>query len=591
MTSPRASTSSRSRRLPTRPSSSRRLRGHSGSGSQGAATVAESLAAFVAEERLLLVLDNFEHVIEAAPTVADLLAAAPQMKVLVTSRIPLHLAAEHELPVPPLALPDPERLPEFTSLSQYEAVALFVERAQAAKADFEVTAANAPAVAELCVRLDGLPLAIELAAARAKLLSPQALLSRVEQHLDLLAGGPRDRPARQQTLRATIDWSHELLGPDEQTLFARLAVFAGGCTLDAAEAVCGNNVLEGVSILVDDNLLRQEEQPDGEPRFTMLETIRTYARERLQAAGETDDIKRRHADYFLAVDERTIVDPRFGEVDSLLLERDLDNFRAALTNLSARDERESIVRLVHALRFLWMTRGHLREGARWCDEAAELADELAPQAQARAWECAASFALRLDQVDRASELFRRALATRRASEASDATEEAWTIRMLALIADKRGEYVEAHSLYEQAAAAFHALGNAKGLSVVLSDRAQSALNHGELARARPLLEERLSNARQLGFQEHIGSSLFDLGIVALHEGHHDDAAPLFLESLESAIGQGDRTLIALSLRGLAASAARRGELEQAARIAGAAETIDEQTGYLLEPSATRLLRR
>src|SRR5262249_47653115 len=199
----------------------------------------------------------------------------------------LRLSAAHESPVPPLALPDPARLPGRGSLLRYDAVALFVERAGAVKPGFAVTNANAPAVAELCVRLDGLPLAIELAAARAKLLSPQALLARIEQRLDLLTSGPRDLPVRQQTLRATIDWSYGLLEPDEQTLFTRLAVFHGGCTLEAAEAVCsGDGLIAGLAALVDDNMLRQEEQADGEPRFTMLETIRSYARERLEASEE-----------------------------------------------------------------------------------------------------------------------------------------------------------------------------------------------------------------------------------------------------------------------------------------------------------------
>src|SRR5262245_41105184 len=250
-----------------------------------AQTGVAALGEHLARQRLLLVLDNFEHLLDAAHAVGELLAAAPSLKLLATSRIPLHLAAEHELPVPPLALPDPAHLPEPSTLSQYDAVELFVERARAVKPEFEVTTANAPAVAELCIRLDGLPLAIELAAARAKLLSPQALLARLEQQLDLLSGGPRDLPARQQTLRATIDWSHGLLDPEERLLFARLAVFHGGCTLEAADAVCGGEgLLAGLATLVDDNLLRQEEQDDGEPRFTMLETIRAYARERLEAS-------------------------------------------------------------------------------------------------------------------------------------------------------------------------------------------------------------------------------------------------------------------------------------------------------------------
>ena len=243
---------------------------------------------FLAEKQLLLVLDNVEHLVDAAPalsrpargrTAAE--AARHEPDAAARSRASTSSRCRRS------ACPIPRTCPTIAALSQYDAVALFVERARAVKADFAVTDANAPAVAEICVRLDGLPLAIELAAARAKLLSPQALLARLEQRFDLLTGGPRDQPARQQTLRATIDWSYGLLGPDEQTLFARLAVFAGGCTLEAAEAVCGDDgLLTALSTLIDNNLLAQEEQPDGEPRFTMLETIRAYALELLEASGE-----------------------------------------------------------------------------------------------------------------------------------------------------------------------------------------------------------------------------------------------------------------------------------------------------------------
>jgi predicted ATPase len=271
----------------------------------------------------------------------------PELKLLVTSRIPLHLSGEHELQVPPLDVPDPAHLPEIDALSQYDAVALFVERAQAVKSDFAVTSANAPAIAEICVRLDGLPLAIELAAARAKLLSPQALLARLEQRFDLLTGGPRDLPARQQTLRATIDWSYGMLGPDEQTLFARLAVFVGGCTLEAAEAVCGaDGLLTGLSTLIDNNLLRQEEQPDGEPRFTMLETIRAYALERLDESAEADEIHSLHAEHFLALADRLEHAERtLPTVDWPRDEREVDNFRAAIAWSNAQGDDERTVRL------------------------------------------------------------------------------------------------------------------------------------------------------------------------------------------------------------------------------------------------------
>src|SRR5262249_6010331 len=267
----------------------------------------------------LLVLDNFEHVLDAAPELGELLAACPQLKLLVTSRSPLHLAAEHELPVPPLQLPDLTRRPDPASPSPYDSVVLFVERARAVKPDFALTGANAQAVAELCVRLDGLPLAIELAAARTKLLSPRVLLERLERRLDMLTG-PRDVPARQQTLRATIDWSYGLLTADEQSLFARLAVFHGGCTPEAAEAVCAtDDVVGAIAALVDGNLLRRDEEPDGEQRFTMLETIRAYALERLEASGESEEIRGRHAHWFAAVDERMTVDWRLGDVDWLRL--------------------------------------------------------------------------------------------------------------------------------------------------------------------------------------------------------------------------------------------------------------------------------
>ncbi|HEV2583682.1 MAG TPA: AAA family ATPase, partial [Ktedonobacteraceae bacterium] len=261
------------------------------------------------EKQLLLLLDNFEQVVSAASQVADLLAACPKLKIVVTSRMVLYVRAEHEFAVPPLALPDPTRLPDLVALSQYDAIALFIQRAQAVKADFQVTNANAPAVAEICARLDGLPLAIELAAARSKLFSPQALLPRLDSRLKLLVGGARDLPMRQQTLRGTIAWSYDLLEEAEKILFRRLSVFVGGCTLEAAEAVCNSNgdleidVLDTIVRLVDKSLLRQEAEIDGEPRLLMLETIREYGLEALAVNGETEDTRYAHAQYYMALAE------------------------------------------------------------------------------------------------------------------------------------------------------------------------------------------------------------------------------------------------------------------------------------------------
>ncbi len=544
-----------------------------------AVPLTETLERFVSEKQLLLVVDNLEHVAEAAPVLGQLLAAAPQLKLLVTSRTPAHLSGEHEYHVPPLALPDPAHLPEPGSLSQYEAVALFIERAQAVKADFEVTNANAPAVAEICVRLDGLPLAIELAAARTKLLPPQALLARLEQSLDLLAGGPRDMPARQQTLRATIDWSYHLLDPEEQALFARLAVFHGGCTPEAAEAVCGSDdFLAGLATLVDDNLLRQKEQPDGEPRFTMLETIRAYALERLEASGEADELRRRHAQWFATIDERVTVDPHLGELDLLRLDPDLDNFRAALRELAAND-RESFIGLAWNLRFFWGTRGHVREGADWADEAVRLAPDLPTWLRARAWQCAGMVAFwRLD-LRRADELFRLALEARHGDGPDDALARARIVRFLSVIADMSGDDTEADSLAEQAEAMFRELGDRRGAFMVSSDRAIFMLRRGDYSRARELLNESIAWARASGSDYDLLPVLLDLGILELRERRHADAVTLFAEGLNIGVKQGLLHAISQSLRGLAATEAAGGQLDAAARMIGAAERIDKQTGF------------
>jgi predicted ATPase len=268
----------------------------------------ERLARVLSEKRLLLVLDNFERVVEAAQVVADLVFRAPGVKVLVTSRTPLHAYGEREYPLAPLLLPDPTHLPSLERLTQYETVRLFISRAQAVKPDFKVTNENAPAVAEICSRLDGLPLAIELAAAFVKILPPQALLKRLEKRLPLLTGGARTLPTRQQTMRNAIAWSHDLLSPTDQTLFGQLAVFAGGCTIEAAEAVVDPegslDVFAGIASLVDKSLLRQEEGFEGEPRFNMLETVREYGLERLAASGEEPTTRERHAGWMLALAEQ-----------------------------------------------------------------------------------------------------------------------------------------------------------------------------------------------------------------------------------------------------------------------------------------------
>jgi len=322
-------------------------------------------------KQLLLLLDNFEQVVDAAVEVAALLAACPNLKVLVTSRMPLHVRGEQEFAVPPLATPDPRHLPDLVSLSQYEAVALFLQRAQAVKPDFRVNTANAPAIAEICARLDGLPLAIELAAARIKLLPPQALLARLGQSLALLTGGARDAPTRQQTLRNTIQWSYDLLDAQEQRLFRWLSVFVGGCTLEAIEGVCHDageksNMLNIIASLADKSLVQQREQETGEPQLTMLETVREYALECLRENEEAEDCQRAHAMFYLALAEEA--EPHLKGAQQVVwwkrLEREQENLRAALSWLIGQVQGELALRLSGALWWFWNIRGYWDEGWR-----------------------------------------------------------------------------------------------------------------------------------------------------------------------------------------------------------------------------------
>ena len=552
---------------------------------ESAGLLPDRLKEFLADRRLLLVLDNVEQLVEGAPDLAELLAAARQLKLLVTSRTPLHLSGEHEFPVPPLTLPDPAHLPELASMSQYEAVALFVDRAQGVKADFAVTSANAPAIAEICVKLDGLPLAIELAAARAKLLSPQALLARLEQRFDLLTGGPRDMPERQQTLRATIDWSYALLGPDEQRFFARLAVFVGGCTLEAVEATCGGaGILTGLGTLIDNSLLRQEEQTDGEPRFTMLESIRAYALERLEASGEADEVRRRHAEHFGSLADRIEEDRRTKpDVDWLALEREHDNFRAALNWIAAHGEPEMFVQMTYGLSLFWEVRGHLAESRKWCDVELTLAPRLPPTLEARVWLHDASLAWHIGEYERTRTSARRALGLFR--EVGDRFHEGRGLHLESIGAGESGDFSAARSLAEEAKAIFVEVGDRRGAALMDHNLGLWALARGDWPGARAYLEAGLAGARDIGSDQMTGNSLVDLGVLALYDGREDDACSLFAEGLESAGRAGWQINIAYCASGLACIAAARGDTETAARLLGAAEGVEERVGAPIQPYA------
>ncbi len=542
----------------------------------------ERLKEYLQQKQVLLLLDNFEQVERAAVQVADLLAACSRLNVLVTSRERLHIQAEYEFAVLPLALPDPAHLPDLAALPHYPAVALFLERARATKSDFQLTHTNAHAIAEICVRLDGLPLAIELAAARVKLLPPQALLDRLSQRLTVLTSGARDMPERQQTLRNTIAWSYHLLDAVEQRLCRCLAVFNGGCTLDAAEAVCtamgdtsvglNGSLLDGVASLIDKSLLRQTER-DGElPRFAMLETIREYARDMLDTSGEAEGTQRAHAAYYLALAEEA--EPGLTSAGKRKwlewLQQEHENLRAALEWLVQSKEHEMALRLGGALWRFWWMRGHLSEGhTQLAGVLAESRGIVATPMRAKAL-CGAGalagvqgdFEQAIDLCSQSLELF-RALGDRRSSatslsmlgyvalHSSDYTEArslleealifyrevddkdgiAWVLVNLALVFLFQGEYEQARTLLEESAVLSREYGDSWSIVMSLWILAQVISFQGDLARARALLEESLALSRQESYKGGIASSLFVLGQVALQQGDVETARSLLEESL------------------------------------------------------------
>jgi predicted ATPase/class 3 adenylate cyclase len=484
----------------------------------------EMLKAYLQDKQLLLLLDNFEQVINAAAYVAELLASCPMLKVIVTSRAALHLGGEREFAVPPLTVPDPKHLPELEVLTQYEAVALFIQRAQAVKSGFQVTNANAPAVAEICIRLDGLPLAIELAAARMKLLPPQALLARLGRRLQVLTGGARDAPARQQTLRQTIEWSYQLLHSEDQRLFERLSVFAGGCTLEAIEAVCtaldigstAGQILDGVASLIDKSLLQQIEQDAGIPRLTMLETVREYALEALVASGGMKVIRQAHAQYYLTFAEE--VEPKLGSVEQqrwlALLDQEYENVRAALQWSFEQGAFELTLRLGGALwRFLWI-RGmgsYLSEELLWLEEAMQGIEGVSTSVRAKALLSVGVLAFQRGKADRAESFCRESLTLFK--ELGNTQGSANSLHVLALIAVHRNDYQAAGSFHEEALHLFRALDDKTGIASSLTDLAYVAIDRGDFILARSLATEGLAFFRLTGDKRGTVYALLRLGRV------------------------------------------------------------------------------
>jgi predicted ATPase len=540
----------------------------------------ESLKDYLSERRLLLLLDNFEQVLGAAPAVTEMIAGAPELRVLVTSRAPLGLYGEKEYAVPPLSVPDVRHLPDFKTLSQYEAVRLFIERAKSAKADFEVTDESAPAVAEICVRLDGLPLAIELAAARIKMLPPKAMLQRLGSRLKLLTGGARDLPVRQRTLRGAIEWSHTLLGDGEKTLFARMAVFSGGRTLQAVEAVCDAqgdlpvDSFEGVSSLLDKSLLRQEEGPEGEPRFVMLETIHEYAREKLQESGEAEEIGRAHTEYFLALAEPELVGTdQVSWMD--ILEAEHDHLRAALSRSLEAGDSGSALRIGGALWRFWNVRGHFSEGRRWLT--AGLSGEGASAASLRARASLGLGYLELRQGD-----YPRAVEDLEAShslyrEIGDRRGEAYALCFLGWIALDRNEFDRAEELLEESLALSREAGTARDVSVSLNALAMLKVYRGDHERATAMQEECLSLAREAGDVQIIAVLTYNLGFTAAMTGEYERAEAFVREAQALFREVGDRGMAPLASNRLGFLALSQDDPDRAEELCvGAIRDLQEQ---------------
>ncbi|MFN8475838.1 MAG: tetratricopeptide repeat protein [Anaerolineae bacterium] len=607
---------------------------------QGTSSLVDMLKDYLQGKQTLLLLDNLEQVVSEAPLVAELLDAAPRLKVLATSRIVLRLRGEREFRVLPLPAPDPRHLPPLSTLAQYAAVQLFVQRAVSVKPDFKVTRENAAAVAQICYRLDGLPLAIELAAARIRVLPPEALLQRLNNRFKLLTGGPRDLPARQQTLRGAIAWSYDLLDEHEKTLFRRLGVFVGGWTVEAAEAVCpdetwarsgkatpsslrAEDVLDALESLVAKSLIRQEPAHD-EPRFSMLETIREYALERLTESGETEIVHEAHMRYYLGQLEAMPVRPaaRARWLEGFRVE--MDNGRAALRSAVERNAAEPALHLVKALWPVWNAEGQVSEartnaeivldmpGARDTRLQAIRAEVLARAAVIAAFqndyastetlsdESMTIFQALGDKAGMVSAYYSRISAAWMQGDYAGAevfvtdalalardVGDRWLISQLVgslgTIARERGDYDVARAHFEEALALRRTLNDDEALGDALMNLGATAAFQGD-QKAEPLLQDAMKIFERLGHKYGRARTLHDLGFLAAAHGAYELAGARFAQSLVLFHELGDRRNEAKCLEGLAGVAAALHDPERSARLLGAAESLRDKMESPLPPS-------
>jgi predicted ATPase/DNA-binding XRE family transcriptional regulator len=545
-------------------------------------TAREALHAYLREKQLLLLLDNFEHLLEAAPEVAWLIESCPDLTLLATSRAPLRVRGEQEYPVPPLELPSSTLSQAPEDVVDSPSGRLFVERAKAVSPAFELTSDNSRAVAAICCRLAGLPLALELAAVRARFLDPEALLARLDQVLS--AGWARDLPERQQTMSATLDWSYDLLSEPERVVFRRLSVFSGGFSLEAAEAVSANegDVLNHLGRLVEQSLVRVEPN-EAKTRYGMLEPVRQYALERLQESDEEEQARTRHASYFVALAERA--QPQLWKTDQLewldLLESESDNLRAALSWTVERGHGEVGLRLSVALQRFWSVRGYLEEGRRWLETALSACPSPEPAIRAQALHGIGRMALQQGDRTLADRVLQESLALRQSLD--DKGGMAASLQGLAEVALWERDYERAAMLCTESVALRRELDDKQGLATSLNISGLVETQRGDHEQALALHEEGLAVARQVGDKWAVAVHLDNLGWATLGQGGHERAARLFGEALKLNSELGEKWLSADCLDGLARVASVHGSPIRAARLWGAAKASSEGIGALAAP--------
>jgi predicted ATPase len=589
-------------------------------------SIAESLIEALRDKQLLLVLDNFEQVVKGAPLIAQLLESCPRLKILITSRRKLHVRGEKELPIPPLDIPPETGRISVEHLAQYAAVDLFMQRAQDAKPSFSITPTTARAIAQICRRLDGLPLAIELAAARIKVLPPKALLAHLDRALPLLSGGARDLPARQQTMTGAIAWSYDLLDEPEKMLLRRMAVFVGGCTLEAAEAICNGDgdlaldILEGTETLVDSSLLTQDESDEDEARFRMLGTIREYALERLEESGEAPTLQRRHAECYLALVEEA--EPYLTSAERwewlARLDAEHNNVRAALEWSSAANEGEIVCRLVGGLGWFWFLRGYLSEGRTWADTALKLAasdDRSIRRAKVLHWAAGMAFAqgdyrsarapveesvaifrehddkrelgltliilglvlTGLVEGDAACSALQESIDIFRGAT-RDPWGEAFALYCLGDLTRSMGDLATARKAYEESLASFQDQEDQWGRAVLLHALGMIEDAENDYPAARALFTASESLFREMGDRWDLARVLVALERVAMHEGDYQRALVFCEESLNLSRDLGNKNGMLRSLEGLATISLAQGDAERAARLLGTVDAISHAIG-------------